>query len=131
MKIILLGAGQVGSSLAYSLVKEGNDITLIDTDHEVLEEISDKADLRVLCGNGAHPDILEQAGAEQADMIVALTKSDEVNMIACQVAHTLFKTPTKIARVRTPQYLTNNNLLKNQNVLTKLSAPTAPGVTLY
>lgn len=110
MKIILLGAGQVGSSLAYSLVKEGNDITLIDTDHEVLEEISDKVDLRVLCGNGAHPDILEKAGAQQADMIVALTKSDEVNMIACQVSHVLFKTPKKIARIRTPQYLTHDNL---------------------
>ena len=110
MKIILLGAGQVGSSLAYSLVKEGNDITLIDTDYKVLEEISDKVDLRVLCGNAAHPDILEKAGAQQADMVVALTKSDEVNMIACQVAHVLFKTPTKIARIRTPQYLTHDNL---------------------
>ena len=105
MKIIILGAGQVGSSLAEHLVREANDITVVDRDSSVLHELHDRFDLRTLSGHCAHPDVLERAGGQDADMVVAVTDSDEVNMIACQVAHTLFHTPTKIARVRAASYL--------------------------
>lgn len=110
MKIIILGAGQVGGSLALSLANESNDITLVDIDPSVLHEIQDRADLRTVIGHAAHPTILEQAGARDANMVVALTNSDETNMVACQVAYTLFHTPTKIARVRTTDYLAYQDL---------------------
>ena len=83
MKIIIVGAGQVGSSLSINLVKEGNDVTLIDKSADLLENIAEKVDLQTIHGNGAHPRILEAAGANKADMIVAVSKSDETNMIAC------------------------------------------------
>ena len=86
MKIIIVGAGQVGSSLSINLVKEGNDVTLIDKSQDLLEDIADKVDLKTIHGNGAHPRILESAGAHKADRIVAVTKSDDTNMIACPVA---------------------------------------------
>lgn len=105
MKIIILGAGQVGGSLALSLASEANDITLVDENVKVLREIQDRADLQTIVGHAAHPSILEQAGARDAGMVVALTSSDETNMVACQVAYTLFHTPTKIARVRSSDYL--------------------------
>lgn len=110
MKIIILGAGQVGGSLALSLANESNDITLVDQDAKVLREIQDRADLQTVIGHAAHPTVLKQAGARDANMIVALTSSDETNMVACQVAYTLFHTPTKIARVRTGDYLSYNDL---------------------
>ena len=110
MKIIILGAGQVGGSLALSLANESNDITLVDSDPGVLHEIQDRADLRTVIGHAAHPSVLEQAGARDASMVVALTNSDETNMVACQVAYTLFHTPTKIARVRTTDYLDYEDL---------------------
>ena len=87
MKIIILGAGRIGSSLAIGLAQENNEITLVDLEEQNLRHVGSRVDLRTLCGNGAHPNILQQAGAEDADMLVALTKSDEVNMIACQVAY--------------------------------------------
>ncbi|MEM8843660.1 MAG: Trk system potassium transporter TrkA [Pseudomonadota bacterium] len=105
MKIIILGAGQVGGSLALSLANESNDITLVDSDSKRLHELQDRADLQTITGHASYPTILAQAGARDADMIVALTNSDETNMVACQVAYTLFHTPTKIARVRTADYL--------------------------
>ena len=110
MKIIILGAGQVGGSLALSLANESNDITLVDTNAKLLREIQDRADLQTVTGHGAHPSVLAQAGARDANMIVALTSSDETNMVACQVAYTLFHTPTKIARVRTADYLDYKDL---------------------
>ena len=110
MKIIILGAGQVGGSLALSLANESNDITLVDQNAKVLREIQDRADLQTVIGHAAHPTVLKQAGARDANMIVALTSSDETNMVACQVAYTLFHTPTKIARVRTGDYLSYNDL---------------------
>ncbi len=110
MKIIILGAGQVGGSLALSLANESNDITLVDSNPKVLREIQDRADLQTVTGHAAHPSVLAQAGARDADMIVALTSSDETNMVACQVAYTLFHTPTKIARVRTADYLEYSDL---------------------
>ena len=110
MKIIILGAGQVGGSLALSLSNEANDITLVDTNAKVLREIQDRADLQTVVGHAAHPTVLKQAGARDANMVVALTSSDETNMVACQVAYTLFHTPTKIARVRTGDYLRYKDL---------------------
>ncbi len=114
MKIIILGAGQVGSTLAASLSSEANDITIVDTNTEFLRDLQEHSDLRVISGNASHPDILTQAGAEDADMVIAVTNSDEINMIACQVAYTLFHTPTKIARVRAPEYLKEGRLFHQE-----------------
>jgi trk system potassium uptake protein TrkA len=105
MKIIIIGAGQVGGTLAENLAGEKNEITIIDSDRQILSNLQDRLDLQVVCGIGSHPDILKKAGAEDADMVIAVTSSDESNMMACQVAHSLFKTPTKIARVRSEQYI--------------------------
>jgi trk system potassium uptake protein len=116
MKIIILGAGQVGSSVAHNLVSERNDITVVDSDRERLRELQDRLDLRTVVGHASHPEVLRQAGADDADMIIAVTNSDEINMIACQVAYSLFHTPTKIARVRAVEYL-NHPQLFSQEVL--------------
>ena len=110
MKIIILGAGQVGSTLANNLSNETNDITLVDCDQEQLTRLQERLDVRTIVGNGAYPDILTQAGAEDADMVVAVTNSDETNMVACQVAYTLFHTPTKIARIRASAYIQQKKL---------------------
>lgn len=111
MKIVILGAGQVGSSLAEHLERENNDITVVDTRSDVLHELHERLDLRTVNGFCSHPDVLENAGGAEADMVVAVTNSDEVNMIACQVAHALFHTPTKIARVREASYIKHAELL--------------------
>ena len=116
MKIIILGAGQVGGTLAEHLAGEANDITVVDTDAERLRELSDRLDIRTVQGRGSFPTVLRQAGADDADMLVAVTNSDEINMLACQVAHTLFHTPTKIARVRESAYLTRNELFDNDAI---------------
>ncbi len=105
MKIIILGAGQVGASVAENLAREANDITVIDHDARRLQDLQDRLDLRTVLGQASHPEVLRRAGAEDADMIIAVTSSDETNMVACQVAYTLFHTPTKIARVRARDYL--------------------------
>ncbi len=116
MKIIILGAGQVGVTVAQNLASEANDITVVDNENELLRDLQDRLDIRTVQGQASHPDILAQAGADEADMIIAVTTSDETNMIACQTAWTLFKTPTKIARVRAPEYL-NHNVLFSQGAL--------------
>jgi trk system potassium uptake protein TrkA len=117
MKIIILGAGQVGGSLAENLVGEKNEITVIDSDQDTLRILQDRLDLRVVHGVGSHPDILKKAGAEDADMLIAVTNSDESNMLACQVAYSIFKTPTKIARVRSEQYIIyQSQLYKQQDI---------------
>lgn len=105
MKIIILGAGQVGGTLAENLVGENNDITLVDTNADRLRALQDKFDLRVVQGAGSLPRVLREAGAEDADMLVAVTNSDETNMIACQVAYSLFNTPNRIARIRAQDYV--------------------------
>jgi trk system potassium uptake protein TrkA len=110
MKIIILGAGQVGTSVAANLVSEANDITVVDKNPDLLKELQDRFDLRAVLGHGAHPDVLVRAGAEDADMVLAVTNSDETNMVACQVAYTLFHTPTKIARVRSTGFLDHPEL---------------------
>ena len=114
MKIIILGAGQVGGTLAYHLANEANDITVIDTDAERLRELQDRLDIRTIKGAGSYPHILRQAGAEDAEMLIAVTNSDEVNMVACQIAFSLFKTPKRISRVRSTAYLTRKNLFNNE-----------------
>ncbi|MCK4951987.1 MAG: Trk system potassium transporter TrkA, partial [Gammaproteobacteria bacterium] len=114
MKIIILGAGQVGSSVAHNLARESNDITVVDTNLDVLEELQGRLDLRTVVGHASYPEVLVNAGAEDADMIIAVTNSDEVNMAACQVAYTLFHTPTKIARVRAPEYLNHRRLFAQE-----------------
>ncbi|MBI3187232.1 MAG: Trk system potassium transporter TrkA [Gammaproteobacteria bacterium] len=110
MKILILGAGQVGSSVAANLASEANDITLVDADSDTLNQLRDRLDIQTVQGNAAHPDILLQAGIEDTDMLIAVTNSDETNMVACQVAWTLHHTPTKIARIRAAQYLVHPEL---------------------
>lgn len=110
MKIIILGAGQVGGSLAENLSSEKNDITIIDTDTVRLRELQDRIDVKTIYGHGSHPQVLRDAGADDADMLVAVTNSDETNMVACQVAYTLFRTPTKISRIRSSAYLKQTEL---------------------
>ena len=114
MKIIILGAGQVGASVADVLANEANDITMVDTSAEKLLEMQDRLDIRTVIGQAAHPEVLARAGAEDADMIIAVTNQDEINMIACQVAYTLFHTPTKIARVRSVEYLSHPQLFTQE-----------------
>ena len=114
MKIIILGAGQVGTSVASNLVKENNDITVVDNNPSALQTISERFDLRTVTGIASHPSVLEKAGAMDAEMILAVTNCDEVNMIACQVAYTLFHTPTKIARIREIEYLKNHPLFAQE-----------------
>lgn len=105
MKVLVCGAGQVGFGIAERLARERNDVTVVDSAAHLIEKISDVLEVRGVVGHGAHPDILKQAGAEDTDMIIAVTLHDEVNMVACQVAHSLFSIPTKIARVRAQNYL--------------------------
>ncbi|SEI45007.1 trk system potassium uptake protein TrkA [Azotobacter beijerinckii] len=116
MKIIILGAGQVGGTLAEHLASEANDITVVDTDSERLRDLGDRLDIRTILGKGSFPTVLRQAGADDADMLVAVTNSDETNMVACQVAYTLFHTPTRIARVRESAYLTRAGLFSNEAI---------------
>lgn len=117
MNIIILGAGQVGSTVATELAKEeSNEITVVDTNQQILSELQDRLDLRTICGNGSYPGLLEDAGADDADMLIALTNSDEINMIACQVASSLFHTPTKIARIRSPEYLGRPGLFAEDSI---------------
>jgi len=104
MKIIILGAGQVGGTLAQSLAGEDNDITVVDTNPKKLRKLQDQLDLRTLVGYASHPNILRQAGGEDADMVIAVTNSDETNMLACHIAYAMFNTPVKIARVRAAAY---------------------------
>lgn len=110
MNIVILGAGQVGRSLARNLANEDNDITIIDTDKIALRELREKLDVHTRYGHASHPDVLEQANVNDADMLIAVTNSDEVNMISCQIAYSLFRTPTKIARVRAAGYLEHQEL---------------------
>jgi trk system potassium uptake protein len=113
VKIIILGAGQVGRTAAQHLSREqANEVTVVDTDDDILRDLQDRLDIRTVNGNGAHPAVLASAGAEDADMVVALTNSDEVNMVACEVAHALFNTPRKIARIRSSDYLANPRLFE-------------------
>lgn len=111
MRIIILGAGRVGGTLAEHLSSEAKDITVVDTKQGVLDALQDRLDIRVVCGSASLPSVLTEAGAEDADMVIAVTSSDEINMVACQVAQTFFQTPRRIARVREQNYLARDKAL--------------------
>ena len=115
MKIIILGAGQVGSTVAESMVSEANDITIVDTDGDRLRQLADHLDLRTVEGNAAHPSILRAAGAEDADLLVAVTQSDQANLVACKLASTVFNIPTRIARIRSADYLGHPEVFSADN----------------
>jgi trk system potassium uptake protein TrkA len=117
MNILILGAGQVGTTAAYSLAREeSNEVTIVDKNPEVLRELQDRLDVRTVVGNAAFPDVLDRAGAREADMIIALTDRDEINMLACQVAYSLFKTRTKIARIRARELTVNPELFADDQI---------------
>lgn len=105
MNVIICGAGQVGTGIAERLATEGNSVSIIDASADLVQRANDMLEVRAVHGNAAHPDVLERAGAGDADMLIAVTLHDEVNMVSCQVAHTLFDIPMKIARVRNQTYL--------------------------
>jgi trk system potassium uptake protein TrkA len=117
MKILILGAGQVGRTAAQALAREeANEVTVVDVNEEVLRDLQDRLDVRTVAGNAAHPTVLEAAGGAEADIIVALTSSDEVNLVACDVAFTLFRTPTKIARLRAHEYASRPELFRTDGL---------------
>jgi trk system potassium uptake protein TrkA len=111
MKILILGAGQVGRTAAQALSREeANEVTVVDSNEEILRDLQDRLDVRTVAGNAAYPTVLEAAGAAEAEVLIALTSSDEVNLMACEVAFTLFRTPTKIARIRAAEYTSRAGL---------------------
>jgi trk system potassium uptake protein len=118
MKVIVCGAGQVGFNIARHLAMENNDITVIDQSAELIRTVNDTIDATGVLGHASQPDILAKAGIESADMIIAVTYADEVNMVACQVAHSLFDVPIKIARIRQQSYLEPSwaNLFSRDNM---------------
>jgi trk system potassium uptake protein TrkA len=131
MKIIILGAGQVGSSVAESLVSEANDITVVDTDSSRLALLQDRFDLRTVTGNAASPSTLRQAGAEDADLLIAVTQSDQTNLCACRIAKSLFNLPTRIARVRSADFIEYPELLEEANFAVDFSICPEQIVTDY
>ncbi len=110
MNIIILGAGQVGTSMAELLSKDNNNVTVVDLDNINLQKLQDRLDIRTVLGHASNPDILEQAGLEDADMLIAATQNDDTNIVACQIAHIMHKTQTKVARVRSKSYLDHPDL---------------------
>jgi len=114
MKILILGASQVGISIAEILVSEENDVTVVDRNSKTLQQLQSRLDIRTVTGHAAHPSVLKAAGAEDASLILAVTDNDEVNMVACQIAEATFGTPTKIARIRAKEYLDNIHLFSQK-----------------
>jgi trk system potassium uptake protein TrkA len=121
VKILILGAGQVGSTVAENLIGEANDITVVDMDGDKLAQLQDRLDLRTVTGNAAHPSTLEKAGIADVDMLLAVTLSDEVNLVACKLAASLYNTPTRIARIRTADYLKREELFSTDNFCVNFS----------
>ncbi|TAK42717.1 MAG: Trk system potassium transporter TrkA [Betaproteobacteria bacterium] len=111
MKIVILGAGQVGASVAESLVSEQNDITVVDVDAARLHALQDRLDLRTVTGSASHPTVLMEAGIEDADLLIAVTQSDETNLVACKLASRLFNVPRRIVRVRATDFLNDEKVL--------------------
>ncbi len=109
--VVILGAGEVGYHIARRLSSEGNNVSVVDQDADRLQVIADAMDVKTVCGKASYPSVLEQAGAKNADLLIAVTTNDEINMLACQVAHSLFKVPTKLARVREPDYVEHKGLI--------------------
>lgn len=118
MKVVIAGAGQVGFNIARYLAGTGYDVTIIDQRLELVQKIGDSLDIQAMVGYASHPNTLAQAGAADADMLIAVTQSDEINMVACNVAHTLFSVPTKIARIRQQDYLESRwvDLFRSQHI---------------
>lgn len=116
MKIIILGAGQVGSSVLASLASEANDIVMVDTQPAILKDLQDRFDIGTVQGNAAHPTVLKRAGADEADMLIAVTSDDETNMLACLMADFLFKIPRKIARVRAIEYFSYPGIFSPETI---------------
>lgn len=116
MKIVILGGNQVGGTLAENLVYEGHDVTVVDNNDMRLKALQDRLDLSTVLGNAAHPTILKKAGADDADLLIAVTNNDEVNLVACQVAYSLFNLPTKIARIRATEYFRYPKLYGKENL---------------
>ena len=114
-KIIILGANPVASALAETLANEKNDITVVDTNSEKLQELKDRIDIGTIIGQASHPDVLEKAGGEDADMIIAVTDSDEINMVACRVAYSMFQTQEKICCIRSSSYLGSEKKLRGKH----------------
>ena len=108
MKIIVCGAGQVGLQIAKHLSDERMDVIVIDKSSDLIKKVVDELDVSAVCGYASYPNVLERAGAHDADMIIAATLSDEVNMVTCQIAHSIFSIPRKIARIRSNFYLEEN-----------------------
>lgn len=131
MKIIILGAGQVGTSVAENLVSEANDITVVDTDPALLQAMQNKHDLRAVVGNAASPAVLRQAGAEDADLLIAVTQSDQTNLCACRIAKSVFNLPTRIARLRSADYVEFPELLDDNNFAVDFSICPEQIVTDY
>jgi trk system potassium uptake protein TrkA len=116
MKILILGAGQVGSTVAANLASEANDITLVDNNSDLLNDLRSRLDIQTVAGHASYPEVLRRAGIIDTDMLIAVTNSDETNMLACQFAHTLFHTPTKIARIRSREYLEHEHMFCHEAV---------------
>lgn len=131
MKIVILGAGQVGASVAEALVHEANDITIVDSDRERLAALQDRLDLRTVCGNAALPSILGQAGLDDADLLVAVTQSDQTNLVACKIAKSRFNVPTRIARLRASDFLDDDQLLADENFAVNFSICPEQNITDY
>jgi len=131
VKIIILGAGQVGSSVAENLASEANDVTVVDSDSARLRFLQDRLDIRTVAGNAALPSVLNHAGAADADLLIAVTASDQTNLCACRIAATLFHTPRKIARLRSADYTDNPLLLDDSNFAVNLSICPEQIVTDY
>jgi len=115
MRIVILGAGQVGSTVASALVHEDNDITIVDKNESRLKKLQDQLDIRSVLGFASHPKVMERAGIEDADLVIASTSSDEVNMVACQIAYTLYNVPTRIARVRSVAYTDREEIFRREH----------------
>ena len=117
MKILILGAGQVGSSAAEQLsLEESNNVTVVDNRSGVLRDLQDRLDIRTISGHASHPDVLKRAGADNTDIVIALTDSDETNMLACQIASTIYDVPTKIARIRSAAYMHSKDLFRKDSI---------------
>jgi trk system potassium uptake protein TrkA len=117
MKILILGAGQVGSTLAkYLVYDKENEITIIDIDQDNLSNLQRHLDIKTVCGRSSYPNILEQADIQRMDMVIAVTSSDECNVLSCQIAHTLYQVDKKVARIRTAQYLHRKELFSDNAI---------------
>jgi trk/ktr system potassium uptake protein len=116
MKIIILGAGRTGTSLTTTLAREANDIVVVDNNLELLRELKEKLDIATVLGHAAHPPVLERAGIQDADMLIAVTDKDETNIVACQIAHCLYQTKTKIARVRAIEFASYMHLFSREGI---------------